>query len=243
MRSRCAVSIAATSLIALSPTIGVIAGNHRRNEHGRPSSATPAGDGPECPRPDRSGRQARCDQLFDARLQQEERPVERRCNFRLGALRLRRIRRAPMQLPGLTRKYGTTFTRRLIADRNDQIEWLTGQFIPGFAAGLARVDPMAPERIKRTGMHMPCRKTPGTPGLKPSLPQIIDQRLGHDRAAGVSGTENQHFRRFGRHAIYSPPLRPEDFKLMIWAGASGTQQALSPLSARSEKNCASAIVR
>ena len=85
-----------------------------------------------------------------------------------------------MQLCRLAWKDRTTFTRRLVTDRDHKIERLARKLVPGFAVRLAGIDAMAPQSFNGAWMHMPGRETSGTPGLEPALSQIIQQGLGHD---------------------------------------------------------------
>lgn len=108
--------------------------------------------------------------------------------FRFGG-----IGNAPMQTLGGPQKKRAGLARSLIAHGDDLVKGLPGKLIPGFAARRAYPDVMLLKCGQRQRMHRARRVAARAHRVQPPLPQMIDEGLGHNRAAGIPGTEDQNF--------------------------------------------------
>ncbi len=100
--------------------------------------------------------------LLNALFEHGKGIVKSSVNFRVRPYSFGRIRGTPMQLLGLTGEKWTAFTSGLITHRNDEMERLPRQFIPGLATRLTWINAVPLQSFNRLGMDRSCRMTTGT---------------------------------------------------------------------------------
>ncbi len=169
--------------------------------------------------------------------------IERSLDVFFATGSLGRIRNAPVLSARLSWEIGAGFGRGLIADRDDEIEWLMGHLVPGFTAWLARRNAVLFQHLEGAGMNGSGRMTSGTVGLMPSLAQVIDEGFRHDGAAGVSCAEDEDFLNPCRHYVQQLVESVVDCAVFGLAKTSGVQQADSASETLVETISASSIVR
>jgi len=106
----------------------------------------------------------------------------------------------------LAGKYRATLAGCLITHGNDQIEILSDKFVPGLAAGHARVDTMPLQSFDRLWVNKAGRVATRADSMISAGTELVYQRFGHDRAAGIACAKYKNVSHYPQQpAVFSEP--------------------------------------
>ena len=144
----------------------------------------------------------------DAAVEKQERFAKRTLDAFGWAFYRGGIGNAPMRGHGLAGPDGADFTRGVIADGEDKIEFGRAglrKFIPILAAQTGDRQASEFELPERERMDAASRMASRAVGRKSGSALFVENRLRHDRARGITGTEKEHaiLRVRGRHQLFA----------------------------------------
>ena len=130
--------------------------------------------------------------------------LERQRDFGRRTLGFGRVRYPPMRRHWLTGPDRAGFTRRVVADREYEIEqWRSriGKFAPGLRAKARRVITQRLQEPQRLRMHPSFGLAAGAKSAKFPCAELVQDRFGHDRSGRVSGTQEQYVEGMVSHLL------------------------------------------
>ena len=131
----------------------------------------------------------------DALLKRAKRGVESLIPFGLAASRCRRIFHAPMVRNGLSRPDRTDLARRLVANRDDEVELDAcgcSKFIPTLAPRADRGNLLLREQLERERIHAAGWMAASAARAKASVAPVIQHRLGKNAPRRIAGAQEKH---------------------------------------------------
>ena len=172
---------------------------------------------------ERADRQA--DENRDAVVEHPERVGEGEPDFSLVAGGGCGIGNAPMRGHRLARPHRAGLGRRVVANREHEIELRRvrpGELAPVLGAKAADVEIELAQEIDRIGVNSALRLAAGREGAKFSPPLPIQDGFGHDRARRIAGAEKEDVERLSVGSV-----RHGYFLRWLLFGAGGQQVVLA----------------